>query len=284
MRINDFWKTAKELSPLDIIILMAVDNLANNDVGYCFANDETIGEKLDRHKSTINKSIGRLIKKGFLYRLRIDKGSTCIERRLYTISGYKQYTEDKETDIIKTLSVKKEDGTYIYINERTMEEQPVKVVEPEKGDIQSQEDAGMEEVSEVLKEYGHKVNKKTVDNIIATGADIDRLKDVLTWGKAKGQGMGSMIKALKENWITAIDKKKIEPSVVANAGARKPHVEKKEISAEEEANELTEADILKHGIWKLGIAINKRVELLSRVADLEDVDDIKNIINEYKGE
>ncbi len=118
MNTKDLWDALKELSDKQFKIYSAIHKLADNEIGYCFASDTTIGEKIGKHRKNVNAGVGELIKLGYLTVLKIEEGTRCTERRLYPTFSYKIYLEDKERQIIPTTYKVEEDKTVTYFNER----------------------------------------------------------------------------------------------------------------------------------------------------------------------
>ena len=117
--MNNFWTAAKELSSKLFFTYAIIDKLTSDETGYCFAKNESIGEKADKHPSNISKAISELIKLEYLYVLEIKEGFVVLERRLYTEKHYKKYLEDKENvkNLFKTFYETKGEIIY-YFNER----------------------------------------------------------------------------------------------------------------------------------------------------------------------
>ena len=124
MNTRDMWEAMKELSDKQFKIYMAVHKLADNDVGYCFASDEHIGEKVNKVRKNVNEGVNELIRLGFLNVLKINQGFKVIERRLYTADCYKNFLKDSKLKIVKTTYEKKRDkkgNEYIvYYNEKNL--------------------------------------------------------------------------------------------------------------------------------------------------------------------
>lgn len=122
MNAKNLWEAMKELSDKQFKVYMAVYKLADNDVGYCFAGNEHIGEKINKSESRVSQTINELIQLGFLNVLKINQGFKVIERRLYTADCYKNFLKDSKLEIIKTTYSKKvdKDGveSVIYFNEK----------------------------------------------------------------------------------------------------------------------------------------------------------------------
>lgn len=117
--MNNFWTAARELSSKLFFTYAIIDKLTSDDIGYCFAKNEAIGKKADKHPSNISKAISELIELKYLYVLEIKVGFVVIERRLYTERYYKKYLEDKEnsTNLWKTYYEEIDEIIYYY-NER----------------------------------------------------------------------------------------------------------------------------------------------------------------------
>lgn len=92
MTSGELWKAASELPDKLFKLYMVIDKLADNNVSYCFASDETIANICGENKNIIKTSISDLINLNFLNCVLVVNG----ERRLYTNSGYKQYTNSQK--------------------------------------------------------------------------------------------------------------------------------------------------------------------------------------------
>lgn len=129
MNAKNLWEAMKELSDKQFKVYMAVYKLADNDVGYCFAGNEHIGEKINKSESRVSQTINELIQLGFLNVLKINQGFKVIERRLYTADCYKNYLKDSKLKIIKTTYKKyaDKDGieNVIYFNEKNVKNNTV---------------------------------------------------------------------------------------------------------------------------------------------------------------
>ncbi len=117
--MNNFWTAAKELSPRLFQMYAVIDKLNTNEVKYCYSKNESIAEKIEKHKNNVSKDISELIKLGYLYSLEKKVGFKVIQRRIYTENNYKQYLEDKENieNWLPTYSMTKDNITY-YWNEK----------------------------------------------------------------------------------------------------------------------------------------------------------------------
>lgn len=117
--MNNFWTAARELSSKLFFTYAIIDKLASDDIGYCFAKNESIAKRADKHPSNISKAISELIALEYLYVLEIKVGFVVIERRLYTEKYYKKYLEDKENINNLWKTYYEEIGEIIYYyNER----------------------------------------------------------------------------------------------------------------------------------------------------------------------
>lgn len=119
MNNKTFWDAMQDLSPALFKTYAAINKLADNEVGYCFATNESIALKLNKHEKSISRDISDLIEKGYLFSNVIKAGFTIIERRLYTAENIKTYMIDKKNidNLIKTQMKIEGDLTY-YINEK----------------------------------------------------------------------------------------------------------------------------------------------------------------------
>lgn len=119
MQTKTFWDACSDLSTGLFKTFAAIHRLCNNEIGYCFAKNDYIGKKLNKHEKSISRDISELIEKGYLFSIEIKKGCVVAERRLYPIEQAKLYMEDKaniENLIITTY--KEKNGITLYTNER----------------------------------------------------------------------------------------------------------------------------------------------------------------------
>ncbi|WP_281699540.1 helix-turn-helix domain-containing protein [Cetobacterium somerae] len=108
----------QDLSPALFKTYAAINKLADNEVGYCFATNESISIKLNKHEKSISRDISELIELGYLFANQIKIGFKVIERRLYTAENIKTYMNDQKniSNLIKTTMVEK-DKIFYYYNE-----------------------------------------------------------------------------------------------------------------------------------------------------------------------
>lgn len=118
MNNKNFWDAMQDLSPALFKTYAAINKLADNEVGYCFATNESISIKLNKHEKSISRDISELIELGYLFANQIKIGFKVIERRLYTAENIKTYTKDQKniSNLIKTTMVEK-DKIFYYYNE-----------------------------------------------------------------------------------------------------------------------------------------------------------------------
>lgn len=118
MNNKNFWDAMQDLSPALFKTYAAINKLADNEVGYCFATNESISIKLNKHEKSISRDISELIELGYLFANQIKIGFKVIERRLYTAENIKTYMSDQKniSNLIKTTMVEK-DKIFYYYNE-----------------------------------------------------------------------------------------------------------------------------------------------------------------------
>ena len=118
MNNKNFWDAMQDLSPALFKTYAAINKLADNEVGYCFATNESISIKLNKHEKSISRDISELIELGYLFANQIKIGFKVIERRLYTAENIKTYMNDQKniSNLIKTTMVEK-DKIFYYYNE-----------------------------------------------------------------------------------------------------------------------------------------------------------------------
>lgn len=119
MNNKTFWDAMQDLSPALFKTYAAINKLADNETGYCFATNESIALKLNKHEKSISRDISDLIEKGYLFTNVIKSGFKVVERRLYTAENIKTYMIDKKNidNLIKTQIKIEGDLTY-YFNEK----------------------------------------------------------------------------------------------------------------------------------------------------------------------
>lgn len=121
MNYKNFWTALEELTSPLFKTYLAVERLADNKLGYCFASNEDISKKLNKHEKSISRDINNLIKIGYLWVIHIKIGFKVIERRLYTTDQYELYLKDfhNKHNLIKT-TYKKNNDKVIYFNEKNL--------------------------------------------------------------------------------------------------------------------------------------------------------------------
>ena len=119
MQTKTFWDACSDLSTGLFKTFAAIHRLCNNEIGYCFAKNDYIGKKLNKHEKSISRDISELIEKGYLFSIEIKKGCVVAERRLYPVEQAKLYMEDKANiENLITTTYKEKDGITLYTNER----------------------------------------------------------------------------------------------------------------------------------------------------------------------
>ncbi len=121
MKNQIFWEKLKKIPNKVIKTYMVIEKLCDNEVGYCFAKNELIGEKVGKHPCSISRDISFLREMKYLCILEIKQGYTVIERRIYLAENYMDYLKDKENiNNLKKTEYKIEEGIYIFKNEKIM--------------------------------------------------------------------------------------------------------------------------------------------------------------------
>lgn len=118
MNNKNFWDAMQDLPPALFKTYAAINKLSDNEVGYCFATNESISNKLNKHEKSISRDISELIELGYLFANQIKVGFKVIERRLYTAENIKTYIKDQKniSNLIKT-TMKDIEGVFYYYNE-----------------------------------------------------------------------------------------------------------------------------------------------------------------------
>ena len=121
MNNKNFWDAMQDLSPALFKTYAAINKLADNEVGYCFATNESISIKLNKHEKSISRDISELIELGYLFANQIKIGFKVIESRLYTAENIKTYMKDQKniSNLIKT-TMKDIEGVFYYYNEANL--------------------------------------------------------------------------------------------------------------------------------------------------------------------
>src|SRR6056297_3025599 len=85
--------SSTDLTPSQKLLYAAIHGLTQK-CGYCFANNQYFAEFFNKKKGTISNDISVLVKKDLLFILGGSGGKSI--RRLYTVSTYKKYCDDKK--------------------------------------------------------------------------------------------------------------------------------------------------------------------------------------------
>ena len=119
MNNKNFWAAMQELSAPLFKTYAAIHKLSDNEVGYCFATNESISIKLNKHEKSISRDISDLIELGYLFSNVIKSGFKVVERRLYTSENLKTFIEDQKNikNLIKT-KIEIIDEISYYYNEK----------------------------------------------------------------------------------------------------------------------------------------------------------------------
>ncbi len=122
MQTKTFWDACKDLSSGLFKTYAAIHKLCDNDVGYCFSKNETIGKKIKKHEVNVSKDVSELIKLGYLFSIEIKKGYITAERRIYIVEQAKLYMEDKANiENLYITTYKEIKGVLFFTNERYLD-------------------------------------------------------------------------------------------------------------------------------------------------------------------
>ena len=119
MNTKNFWDAVNDLSPKLFKTYATIHKLSDNEAGYCFATNEGLSKKMQKHKDNISRDISELIKLEYLYSIEMKDGFITTERRLYTAENLKTFLIDSKNidNLYKTYAVVEKDIVYCY-NER----------------------------------------------------------------------------------------------------------------------------------------------------------------------
>lgn len=119
MENKTFWDACSELSSALFKTYAVIHRLCDNDIGYCFAKNKIIADRMNKHEISVSRDISELINKEFLYSLEIKRGYVVLERRLYTVEQHKLYLEDlNNLEKLMVTSYKENEGITLFTNER----------------------------------------------------------------------------------------------------------------------------------------------------------------------
>lgn len=119
MENKTFWDACSELSSALFKTYAVIHRLCDNDIGYCFAKNKIIADRMNKHEISVSRDISELISKEFLYSLEIKRGYVVLERRLYTVEQHKLYLEDlNNLEKLMVTSYKEAEGITLFTNER----------------------------------------------------------------------------------------------------------------------------------------------------------------------
>lgn len=122
MQTKTFWDACSDLSSGLFKTYAAIHKLCDNDVGYCFSKNETIGKKIKKHEVNVSKDVSELIKLGYLFSIEIKKGYITVERRIYTVEQAKLYMQDKANiENLYITTYKENNGLLFFTNERYLD-------------------------------------------------------------------------------------------------------------------------------------------------------------------
>lgn len=118
MSKTNFWEAVKQLKGNEFKIFIVIKTLGDNDIGYCFATNKGISDKVGLKPDTISRSISSLKKKDFLHTIEIGKvGNYVDERRIYTADKQTNYRRDSKKDDLIPTSYEVVEGIPIFYNE-----------------------------------------------------------------------------------------------------------------------------------------------------------------------
>jgi len=233
MNNKDFWEAVRELSPKLFMTYSVIYKLSDNEVGYCYARNKSISEKIGKSIVRVSGDIGELKKLGYLNTIEINKkGNYCEERRIYTNNNYKTFLEDskKIKKLIKTTTEIKNNVIYFY-NERNQ----VKTV-PNRGivkndnrgivknDYVTNTNTNLTNITTtskdkknsssslelIFKKHNFKISEVNLKNIEKLNLQESKIEEYLKYTISEKKGIGFLIKALKENWDITKPKEKSE--------------------------------------------------------------------------
>lgn len=223
MNNKNFWE-AMELSPGLFKTYVAINKLADNDVGYCFATNISIASKLNKHEKSISRDISSLIELGFLNVNFIKEGFRVIERRLYTSENLKIYKSDNKNKLIKTKTKIVEGIVYFY-NEKNISNTSNKNATGKIPSNKNEERPSNKNEECTSNKNEELTNSKITNSKITTTKEIlinynldnltiqnilkldpmqiteTRIKEVLNEAITKKWSSGAIYKALKESWV-----------------------------------------------------------------------------------
>lgn len=235
------WQLMNELSPNLFMLYVAIAKLEDNKAGYCFATNQTLGEKLNKHKDTICKEINKLKKLGFITVIEINKkGNYCDERRIYTNENVKYYLRDlanlknlKKTEIknIENIPHLINEFLCVPIKERIKKGFLFGVKEVKSKAIDKNTDRGIDEnayetkepnltknnlnkiggfdFEKKLKENGINLSIGAIKNLSKKNLTLEKVEEVIRWAKLSKMAEGAVYKALNENWKVKVIEKKV---------------------------------------------------------------------------
>lgn len=70
MQTKTFWDACSDLSAALFKTYAAIHKLCDNEIGYCFAKNKIIAEKINKHEVSVSRDISDLIEKGIYFLLK----------------------------------------------------------------------------------------------------------------------------------------------------------------------------------------------------------------------
>jgi len=291
MNNKDFWEAIKELSPKLFITYSVIYKLSDNEVGYCYAGNKAISEKIEKSTRRISGDLAELKKLEYLNVIEINKkGNYCEERRIYTNNNYKTFVEDEKniSNLIKTTTKKVDDILYYY-NERNTD----KTISKEGIDknvyrgIDKNVYRGIDKnvhgtntntnlsnittsssFELIFKEHKIQINDQTLKNIKNINPTSERLIEVLKWANSKNQGTGAIILALEKNWKTDVKNKSKEIKKTKAAGIDYDSKKVKPLV------EYSDFEIQKNRLLALLSFKLKREDLVIKARNIKDIKEL----------
>ena len=208
MRNDIFWKALKELTPKTFITYSALDKLSDNEVGYCFASNKALAEKIGKNYKTISVDINLLKELGYIKFIEINKkGNYVEERRLYV--DFDNFFRDKENEenLIKT-TVKNINGILTFVNERMgiPENEDRGIPENEEGTISnnnlSNNNSLRDKFEMLIRQY--KLKGLTAQQLIleckGKKEKIDKVENYMKYVSENNKGAGYIITAIRNDY------------------------------------------------------------------------------------
>lgn len=230
MESKMFWDACSELNAPLFKTYAVIHKLCDNAIGYCFAKNKIIADRIRKHEISVSRDISELISKEYLYSIEIKKGYIVLERRLYTVEHYKLYLEDlANVENLIPSTYKEVEGITLFTNERYVDNVKIDTVNKNangtvnifaNGTVNKNakynlsnnnlsnnkptyEVGGeLEKIKSILEQYGfaNDVKVRFLTLIQEKNIPFDRVFKVLEVAPMKKWGEGAIYKALENNW------------------------------------------------------------------------------------